>query len=415
MRRTSSPASARRSASPSIWRASPAPMEKPPAPGLSPPDPAACRGRRGRPPAGRIESSGNVAVPSRSVSAQPLTSIDSGRGFPISTNSSSRAAFAYTRTRRASGKGASEKGAEAGRGRGRSGSASLSAQRGEDAKTSAANKTARARPRARTIRWTFPAAHKGAAYRHATSKRTASAEAFHEIPQRLLRILRLHHARREQDAHCSELQGSRDIFAGLNAGAAEDTDVRVRGANAIDGLRDYLRLRGRHADVPSDQLRWLDRDVFRRELREGLCLDGVVGACDHLEAETSAARDGVGHLLPRDLALAVIDQRPGSACLEERLGRRPSGRGAWFDRVDVLAEDRDVHELRDVGEIRHRRGEDDRRTRVVFDGREPLGEFPSLLPEDFRIGLEVHDDGRGAHRGADGRPAEIALALRVSV
>src|SRR3989475_1791952 len=116
-----------------------------------------------------IESSGNRAVPSRSVIAQLLMSIDSGCGLPTSTKSSSRAGFAYTRTRRASGCGASEKGAEAGRGRGRSGSASLSAQRGEDARTSAANKAARARPRARTIRWTFPAVHKGAAYRHATS------------------------------------------------------------------------------------------------------------------------------------------------------------------------------------------------------------------------------------------------------
>src|SRR2546425_7584731 len=231
-----------------------------------------------------------MAVPSRSVTAQPLTSTGSGCGFPISTNSSSRGGFAYARARGASGCGASEKRAEAGRGRGRGGSASLSAQRGEDARTSAAIKTARARPRARTIRWTFPAVHKGAAYRHATSKQTALAEPFHEIPQRFLRILRLHHARREEDADRSELQGFRDIFAGLNAGAAEDTDVRVRRANAIDRLRDYLRLRGRHADVPSDQLRRLDRDVFRRELREGLCLDGVVGACDHLEAQTPAAR-----------------------------------------------------------------------------------------------------------------------------
>src|SRR5437870_3540193 len=116
---------------------------------------------RRRPAAGRIESSGKVAGPARSVSAQPLTSVDSGRGFPISTNSSSRAVFAYTRTRRASGCGASEKGAEAGRGRGRSGSASLSAQRGEDARTSAANKAARARTRARTIQRTFPRSIRG--------------------------------------------------------------------------------------------------------------------------------------------------------------------------------------------------------------------------------------------------------------
>src|SRR5437870_7964535 len=160
---------------------------------------------RRRPAAGRIESSGKVAVPSRSVSAQPLTSVDSGCGFPISTNSSSRAVFAYTRTRRRAGCGTSEKGAEAGRGGGRRGSASLSAQWGEDARTSAANKAARARPRARTIRWTFPAVHKGAACRHATSMREVSAEAFHEISKCLLRILRLDHAGREEDAHRSEL------------------------------------------------------------------------------------------------------------------------------------------------------------------------------------------------------------------
>src|SRR5437870_9654517 len=169
---------------------------------------------RRRPPACRIESSGKVAVPSRSVSAQPLTSVDSGFGFPISTNSSSRAVFACTRTRRASACGASEKGAEAGRGRGRSGSASLSAQRGEDARTSAASKAARARPRARTDPWTFPEVHKEPAYRHTTSKRPGSSEAFHELAQRLLGILRLHDSAGEEDAHRSKFQGLRDVLAG---------------------------------------------------------------------------------------------------------------------------------------------------------------------------------------------------------
>src|SRR5437667_2178576 len=359
MRRTSSPASARRGASPSIWRASPGPMVKSAVSSVSSAWLVALRVTRRRPPACRIESSGKVAVPSRSVSAQPLTSVDSGCGFPISTYSSSSAVFAYSRTRRASGSGASVKGAEAGRGRGRSGSASLSAQRGEDARTSAANNAARARPRARTIRWTFPAVHKGVAYRHATSKRDESAQAFHEIAKRLLRILRLDHAGRKQDAHRSELQGLRDIFAGLHAGAAQDSDVRVHGADAIDGLRDDLGFRGRHTDVSADQLRGLDRDVLRRKLREGLRFGDVVGARDDLEAETPASRHGLGHLLPRDFALAVIDQRPGGTCLEERLRRGPSGRLARLDRIDVLAKHGDVHELRNVGKIRRRRCQDD--------------------------------------------------------
>src|SRR3989442_4929800 len=142
----------------------------------------------------------------------------------------------------ASGGDAWEKGAEAGRERGRRGSASLSAHRGEDARTSAASKAARARPRARTDSRTFPAVHKGAAYTHATSRRDESAEALHEIPQRLLPIPRLHHARREDDADGAEFQRFRGILARLHARAAEHVHVRIRGSDAIDGLRDDLRL-----------------------------------------------------------------------------------------------------------------------------------------------------------------------------
>src|SRR5437899_1345092 len=145
--------------------------------------------------------------------------------------------------RSASGGDAWKKGAEAGRERGRRGSASLSAHRGEDARTSAASKAARARPRARTDSRTFPAVHKGAAYTHATSRRDESAEALHEIPQCLLRIPRLHHAGREEDADGAEFQRFRGILAGSHAGAAEDVDARVRGADAVDGLRDDLGFR----------------------------------------------------------------------------------------------------------------------------------------------------------------------------
>src|SRR5207245_3699852 len=106
--------------------------------------------------------------------------------------------------------------------------------------------------RARTIRRTFLAVHKRAAYRHATSKRAESAEAFHEIAKRLLRILRLDHAGRKEDADRSELQGLRDIFTALDAGAAKDADVRVRRANSLNRFRDDLGFRGRDADVSSD-------------------------------------------------------------------------------------------------------------------------------------------------------------------
>src|SRR5439155_19310652 len=212
-----------------------------------------------------------------------------------------------TRTSSAFGGESWEKGAEAGRERGRRGSASLSAQRGEDARTSAASKAARARPRARTDSRRFPAVHKGAAYTHATSWRDESAQALHEIPQRLLRILRLHHAGREEDADGAEFQRFRDVFARLHARAAEHVDVRIRGSDAIDGPRDDLRLFGRHADVPSNQLGRLDRDVLRRQLRERLRLGEVVRARDHLESDLLAPRDALRHLLPRDLAFAVID------------------------------------------------------------------------------------------------------------
>src|SRR2546422_4888009 len=120
----------------------------------------------------------------------------------------------------ASGGDAWEKGAEAGRERGRRGSASLSAHRGEDARTSTASNAARARPRARTDSRTFPAVHKGAAYTHATSRRDESTEPFHEIPQRFLRIPRLHHAGREEDPDRSAFQGFRDVFARSHARAA---------------------------------------------------------------------------------------------------------------------------------------------------------------------------------------------------
>src|SRR5207247_2071522 len=135
-----------------------------------------------------------------------------------------------------------EKGAEADRGRGRRGSASRSAQRGEDARTIAASNAARARPRARTNPWTFAEVDKKAAYRHATSKRPGSSKALHEISQRLLRVLRLHHAGRQEDAHRPQFECLRDVLAGSHARAAEHIDLRVRSANAIDGLRDDFRL-----------------------------------------------------------------------------------------------------------------------------------------------------------------------------
>src|SRR2546426_6904886 len=316
------------------------------------------------------------------------------------------------RTRSASGGGSWEKGAEAGRERGRRGSASLSAQRGEDARTSAASKAARARLPARTDSRSFPAVHKGAAYTHATSWRDESAQAPHEIPQRLLRILRLHHAGREEHADRSEFQRFRDVFARLHARAAEHVHVRIRGSDAIDGLRDDLRLCGRHADVPSNQLGRLDRDVLRRQRRERLRLGEVVRARDDLEADLLAPRDARRHLLPRDLPFAVVDQRPGSARLEERLGRYPSGRLARFDGVHVLAEDGDVHELRDMGEVGRGRGKHDGRTCIIRDRRKALRELPAPLPEDFGIRLEVEDDDRDSHCAADGPSVGNRLGTR---
>src|SRR2546426_3491790 len=211
------------------------------------------------------------------------------------------------RTRSAPGSDAWKKGAEAGRERGRRGPASLSVHRGEDARTSAASNAARAHLRACTDSRRFLAVHKGAAYRHTTSQSEESAEALHEIPQRPLRIFRLYHAGREQDADRSEFQRLRDVLARFHARAAEHVDVRIRGSDAIDGLRDDLRLCGCHADVPSDQLGWLDRDVLRRQLRERLRLGEVVRARDHLEADLLAPRDALRHLLPRDLAFAMVD------------------------------------------------------------------------------------------------------------
>src|SRR3989442_2920043 len=192
------------------------------------------------------------------------------------------------RTRSAPGSDAWKKGAEAGRERGRRGPASLSVHRGEDARTSAASNAARARLRACTDSRRFPAVHKGAAYTHTTSQSEESAEALHEIPQRPLRIFRLYHAGREQDADRSEFQRLRDVLARFHARAAEHVDVRIRGSNTIHGLRDDLRRFRRYADVPSDQLARLDPDVLRRHLRDRLPLGAAVRAPAHSEAGLSA-------------------------------------------------------------------------------------------------------------------------------
>src|SRR5438034_361687 len=125
-----------------------------------------------------------------------------------------------------------------------------------------------------------------------------SAKPFHEVPERFFRILRLDDAGGQQDARSPELESLRDVLAAPDARAAEDHDPRVRGVDSLDGRRDDLRFRGRHADVPSDQLGRLDRDVFRRELGEGLRFREVVRTRDDFEADLLATRDALRHFFP---------------------------------------------------------------------------------------------------------------------
>src|SRR6266516_1604428 len=235
-----------------------------------------------------------------------------------------------------------------------------------------------------------------------TPLRPGSVKAFHEVSERFLGILRLDDAGGQEDARSPEAESLRDIFAAPDACATEDHDPRVRGMDSLDGRRDDLRFRGCHADVPSDQLRRLDCDVVRRELRERLTLREVVCARDDLKPELPAPGDRFRHLLPCDLPLAMVDERACRPRLEERLGRDPSGRLSRLRGVDVLPEDRDMHELRNVGEIRRGGAEDDRGARVILHRGEALRQGPTPLPEDLGVGLEVQDDGRYSHRVADG-------------
>src|SRR2546426_5034565 len=232
--------------------------------------------------------------------------------------------------------------------------------------------------------------------------RPPARKAFDQLPQRRLRILRLHDAGGEQDSNGPELERLRDVLPRLHAGRAGDPLVGVPGAEPLDGAGHDLRIRGRHAHVPADQFRRFDRDVLGRELREGLRLDDVVRARDDLEAEFAAPRNRLRHLLPRDFPLAVIDQRACRAGFQESFRGRPAGRLPGIDGVDVLAEHRDVHQLREVSEIGCRRCQDDRRTRLVGHRGETLRNFPAFLAQDFRIRLEVHNDGWDSHYAADG-------------
>src|SRR6266540_4335407 len=229
-----------------------------------------------------------------------------------------------------------------------------------------------------------------------------SAKPFDEVSERFLRILRLDDAGGQEDARSPEVESLGDVLAAPDARATEDHDPRVRGMDSLDGGRNDLRFRGRHADVPSDQLGRLDRDVFRRKLGERLRFREVVRTRDDFEADLLATRDALRHLLPGDLPLAVVDQRPRGARLKERLRWDPPGRLPRFRRVDVLPEDRDVYELRNVGEVRRGRAEDDRGARVIRDRGEALREVPAPLPEDLGVRLEVQDDGRDSHCAADG-------------
>src|SRR6266540_4570723 len=229
-----------------------------------------------------------------------------------------------------------------------------------------------------------------------------SAKPFDEVSERFLRILRLDDAGGQEDARSPEVESLGDVLAAPDARATEDHDPRVRGMDSLDGGRNDLRFRGRHADVPSDQLGRLDRDVFRRKLGERLRFREVVRTRDDFEADLLATRDALRHLLPGDLPLAVVDQRPRGARLKERLRWDPPGRLPRFRRVDVLPEDRDVYELRNVGEVRRGRAQDDRGARVIRRRGEALRQVPAPLPEDFGIRLEVQDDGGESHCAADG-------------
>src|SRR6266540_2836664 len=199
-----------------------------------------------------------------------------------------------------------------------------------------------------------------------------SAKPFDEVSERFLRILRLDDAGGQEDARSPEVESLGDVLAAPDARATEDHDPRVRGMDSLDGGRNDLRFRE------------------------------VVRTRDDFEADLLATRDALRHLLPGDLPLAVVDQRPRGARLKERLRWDPPGRLPRFRRVDVLPEDRDVYELRNVGEVRRGRAEDDRGARVIRDRGEALREVPAPLPEDLGVRLEVQDDGRDSHCAADG-------------
>jgi len=152
-------------------------------------------------------------------------------------------------------------------------------------------------------------------------KRAESVEALHEVAQRFLRVFRLDDTRREQ-------------YAGRPSSSALATSLRVltsrSHSTATRGFIAWIRSTARETTSgfavvtltsAADEFRWFDGNVFRRQLGEGLRLRDVVRTGDDLETEFLATRNALRHFLPGHLALAVVDQRPGGARLQEGLRR----------------------------------------------------------------------------------------------